>query len=189
MVLLCAASLVMLLGIAAAGAGGCMSLGNLKFKKLGNLFSLGGVAGQILGLVLIYVSYRQVLGSSNVERVEPIFPRRIYSVFDIDCSIAGFVTEYTCPVSIGFISLYPCQSVLFLLGKNNCRHCDHCDYHHHDHHDYYRRYGRGIFRRRLGRCGLGRGGCFRLGTLPARTHPGPRAPTKVRARASRQTCR
>ncbi len=74
MVLLCAASLVMLLGIAAAGAGGCMSLGNLKFKKLGNLFSLGGVAGQILGLVLIYVSYRQVLGSSNVERVEPIFP-------------------------------------------------------------------------------------------------------------------
>lgn len=74
MVLLCAASLVMLLGIAAAGAGGCMSLGNLKFKKLGNLFSLGGAAGQILGLVLIYVSYRQVLGSSNVERVEPIFP-------------------------------------------------------------------------------------------------------------------
>ncbi len=74
MILLCAASVIMLLGIAAAGAGGCMSLGNLKFRKLGNLFSLGGVAGQILGLVLIYVSYQQVLGSSSVDRVGPMFP-------------------------------------------------------------------------------------------------------------------
>ncbi len=65
--LLFAASLIMLLGIAAASAGGCMSLGNLKFKKLGNLFSLGGSAVQVLGLVLIYVSYLQIQASSNVD--------------------------------------------------------------------------------------------------------------------------
>ena len=52
-VLLYVASLIMLLGIAAAAAGGCMSLGNLKFKRLGNIFSLAGAAGEILGLILI----------------------------------------------------------------------------------------------------------------------------------------
>lgn len=72
--LLFAASLIMLLGIVAAGAGGCMSLGNLKFKKLGNLFSLGGAAIGVLGLVLIFVSYLQLQGSGNVDRVGPMFP-------------------------------------------------------------------------------------------------------------------
>lgn len=74
MILLFVASLIMLLGIAAAGAGGCMSLGSLKFKKLGNLFSLGGCAGQIVGLVLIYVSYIQIQGANDVKKVAPMFP-------------------------------------------------------------------------------------------------------------------
>ncbi|MBD5492811.1 MAG: sugar ABC transporter permease [Lachnospiraceae bacterium] len=73
-VLLYVASLIMLLGIAAAAAGGCMSLGNLKFKRLGNIFSLVGAAGEILGLILIYVSYVQIQGTSNYDKVGPMFP-------------------------------------------------------------------------------------------------------------------
>lgn len=73
-IILYIASLIMLLGIAVAAAGGCMSLGNLKFKKLGNLFSLGGAAGEFLGLVLIYVSYTKVQGTSNYDKVGPMFP-------------------------------------------------------------------------------------------------------------------
>ncbi len=65
MILLFAASLITLLGIAAASAGGCMSLGNLKFKRLGNLFSLVGAGVQVLGLVLIYVSYILIQGAAE----------------------------------------------------------------------------------------------------------------------------
>lgn len=74
MILLFVASLIMLIGIALSGAGGCMSLGNLKFKKLGNLFSLGGAAVEIVGMVLIYVSYLQIQGTGNAAKVEPRFP-------------------------------------------------------------------------------------------------------------------
>ncbi len=74
MILLFAASLITLLGIAAASAGGCMSLGNLKFKRLGNLFSLVGAGVQVLGLVLIYVSYILIQGAENTDRVGPRFP-------------------------------------------------------------------------------------------------------------------
>ncbi len=74
MILLFAASLITLLGIAAASAGGYMSLGNLKFKRLGNLFSLVGAGVQVLGLVLIYVSYILIQGAENTDRVGPRFP-------------------------------------------------------------------------------------------------------------------
>ena len=73
-ILLFAASMIMLIGIAAAGAGGCMSLGNIKFKSLGNIFSLAGGAAQTVGLILIYVSYLQVQGTSNPDKVGPMFP-------------------------------------------------------------------------------------------------------------------
>lgn len=73
-ILLYVASMIMLLGIAAAAAGGCMSLGNLKFKKLGNIFSLAGGAADVLGLILIYVSYVQIQGTSNYDKVGPMFP-------------------------------------------------------------------------------------------------------------------
>lgn len=73
-IMLFAASLILLVGIVAAGAGGCMSLGNLKFKRLGNIFSLAGSAAEVLGLILIYVSYLQIQGTSNPSKVGPMFP-------------------------------------------------------------------------------------------------------------------
>ncbi|MCM1193513.1 MAG: ABC transporter permease subunit [Butyrivibrio sp.] len=99
MILLFAASLIMLLGIAAAGAGGCMSLGNLKFKKLGNLFSLGGSAVQLLGLVLIYVSYLQIQGVSEVKRVGPMFPKGfiVYAVLAVLILAVSVVLQLMLP--------------------------------------------------------------------------------------------
>lgn len=73
-ILLFAASMIMLIGIVAAGAGGCMSLGNVKCKRLGNIFSLAGGAAETAGLILIYVSYLQIQGTSNPDRVGPMFP-------------------------------------------------------------------------------------------------------------------
>lgn len=73
-IMLFVASLILLVGIVAAGAGACMSLGNLKFKRLGNVFSLSGSFVGAIGLVLIYVSYLQVQGTSNPDKVGPSFP-------------------------------------------------------------------------------------------------------------------
>ena len=98
-ILLFVASLIMLLGIVVAGAGGCMSLGNLKFKKFGNLFSLGGCAGQIVGLVLIYVSYIQIQGSNDVNRINPMFPSGfiVYAVLAVALLIASLVIQSLLP--------------------------------------------------------------------------------------------
>ncbi|MCR5426047.1 MAG: ABC transporter permease subunit [Lachnospiraceae bacterium] len=74
MILLFVGSLFLLLGIAANAANGCMSLGNLKTKRLGIPFGLGGSAAMVLGMVLVYVSYAQVLQTSRPEKVEPMFP-------------------------------------------------------------------------------------------------------------------
>lgn len=98
-ILLFAASLITLIGIVAAGAGGCMSLGNLKFKRLGNIFSLAGSAVQVLGLVLIYVSYLQIQGTSNPEKVGPMFPTGyvLYLVFAVLLLVSSVAIQVLLP--------------------------------------------------------------------------------------------
>lgn len=73
-----AGALIMLLGIVALGAGGCMSLGNLKMKRLGNVLSLLGAVVDTVGMVLIYVSYTQIVLTSKPEKVGPMFPVGFY---------------------------------------------------------------------------------------------------------------
>lgn len=98
-ILVFTASLIMLLGIAASSAGGCMSLGNLKLKRLGNLFSLIGSGVQILGLVLIYVSYIQIQGAGNVDRVGPRFPVGfiVYLVLAAVLLLSSLVIQFMLP--------------------------------------------------------------------------------------------
>lgn len=67
-------SLAICLGIAANAASGCMSLGNIKFKKLGNLISLIGSIVELAGMAGIYMAYSQVAATSKPKRVEPMFP-------------------------------------------------------------------------------------------------------------------
>ncbi len=67
-------SLTTLLGIGTAVACGCLSVGNLKCKQLGNrLGVLGGVL-QLAGLGGIYIGYLNVAQTTNLEKVGPVFP-------------------------------------------------------------------------------------------------------------------
>lgn len=77
-ILLFISSMIICIGITLAGVGGCMSPGNLRFKKLGNKFSLAGSIVQLLGLYGIYLSYTQIKLTSNMEKVAPNFPKGFY---------------------------------------------------------------------------------------------------------------
>ena len=66
-------SLTVCIGVAAMAVGGCMSIGNKKFKKLANLFiALGCVAG-LIGMAFIYMAYTQIVTTSKPKKVEPMF--------------------------------------------------------------------------------------------------------------------
>ena len=78
--LLYASALALCLGIAANGASGCMSLGNIKFKKLGNLISVIGCAVEAISLAGIYVAYQQVAATSKPKKIEPMFPQGFWMV-------------------------------------------------------------------------------------------------------------
>ncbi|MCR4618152.1 MAG: ABC transporter permease subunit [Lachnospiraceae bacterium] len=67
-------AVLILLGIIAAVVCACTSLGNLRLKKFGMPFGVGGALAAILGLVLVYISYTQVLLTDRPEKVEPSFP-------------------------------------------------------------------------------------------------------------------
>lgn len=72
--ILYAASVAVCLGIAANAASGCMSLGNIRLKKLGNLFGVIGSIVELAGMAGIYVAYTQVAQTSKPNRIEPMFP-------------------------------------------------------------------------------------------------------------------
>ena len=78
MILVFCASLIMLVGIVAAGAGGCLSLGNLKMKKLGNPFSIAGGALGMAGLVMIWIAHAQIVLTEKPTKVGPMFPNGWY---------------------------------------------------------------------------------------------------------------
>jgi putative aldouronate transport system permease protein len=72
------ASLILLLGVIAITAGACISLGNLKMKRLSIYISLGGSVFGAVGLVLIRASYNMMCNADKVEKVEPNFPTGFY---------------------------------------------------------------------------------------------------------------
>ncbi len=71
--LLYGSSLIICLGVFAAVAGACMSIGSKKFKKLSNLFILLGCAADLLGMVGIRSAYVQIAQTSKPKKVEPMF--------------------------------------------------------------------------------------------------------------------
>lgn len=75
------AALVLLLGLVALAVGGCMSVGNMKMQKTGLLVSLGGSVAEIVGLVLCFVGYNQILSTtmeSKLENIGPKLPSGLY---------------------------------------------------------------------------------------------------------------
>jgi putative aldouronate transport system permease protein len=88
-----AASLIMLIGVAACGAGACMSLGNLKLKRLGSPFAVVGGICSLAGLLMISTAYSQITLTSKPEKVGPMFPNGWYvylvlTVVMLICSVA-----------------------------------------------------------------------------------------------------
>ncbi len=77
-VLIFIGSILLALGIAGVAAGACMSLGNLKFKHVSVRASLAGCLSQVIGFVLIFVSYIQISGTNRIEKVQPSFPSGFY---------------------------------------------------------------------------------------------------------------
>ncbi len=72
-------SMIAVLGIVMAGACGCMSLGSLRLKRLGNIFGILGGGLTLLGMGMTYLSYRQF--TQIVERADSIsaaFPAAVY---------------------------------------------------------------------------------------------------------------
>jgi len=76
--ILFASSMVMLLGIAVAAAGACMSLGERKLKKLGSYFSMIGTLVSAISSSGIYIAYQQLSESSNLKKVAPSLPNGFY---------------------------------------------------------------------------------------------------------------
>lgn len=86
-VLLFISSIVVALGIAGVAAMGCMSIGNLKLKKFGNWFGIGGSVAQLVGLAGIYLAYTQVAQTSRPEKVLPDFPLQNWLMFFITAAV------------------------------------------------------------------------------------------------------
>ncbi len=64
-------SMVACIGIAITIICGCMSLGNLKMKKVGNWSGILGAVVQLAGLFMIYNAYLQIAATGRPEKVEP----------------------------------------------------------------------------------------------------------------------
>ena len=78
--ILYASALAIIVGIVANAVNGCMSLGNIKFKKLGNLISVVGCVLELLAMFGIYTAYGQVALTSKPGKVEPMFPKSFWFV-------------------------------------------------------------------------------------------------------------
>lgn len=85
--ILFAGALLALLGIIATGAGACMSLGNIKFKRTGALITLIGGVVELAGYVICFVSYNMLnsgdmtptqFASKLEKKIEPMFPSGVF---------------------------------------------------------------------------------------------------------------
>lgn len=71
------------LGLIATAASACMSVGNVKFKKLGNLIAVIGSAVEIGGMVGIYIAYNQISQTTKANKVEPMFSKGYWLIIAV----------------------------------------------------------------------------------------------------------
>lgn len=72
--LLYIASKIIIVGIVVAAAGGCMSLGERKLKKLGAYFSAIGAFLSGISFIGIYIAFTQLQQTENLKKVAPVLP-------------------------------------------------------------------------------------------------------------------
>lgn len=99
--LLFIASMILLIGIVIAAAGGCMSLGERKLRKLSSYFSVGGTFLASVSFIGIYMAYKQMLGSSNLKKIDPGLPTGFYVllIFVLCAFICSFIECLVLPKS------------------------------------------------------------------------------------------
>ncbi|MGN0642372.1 MAG: ABC transporter permease [Huintestinicola sp.] len=73
-----ASSMICLIACVAAAAGGCMSLGNVKLKKMGNLITLAGSVVEMVSLMGMRSAYIAVSMTEKPDKILPMFPRSFY---------------------------------------------------------------------------------------------------------------
>ncbi len=95
-------AILLLLGLIVVVVGSCMSLGNLKLKKIGNWVTIGGTAVELAALAIIYVSYQNAVVAYNnyvdycnsiSEKVEftTMFPPGFYFFFAFAVLVCALV--------------------------------------------------------------------------------------------------
>ncbi len=77
-IMLMIAAAVLCVGIAIQAASSCMSVGNLKMKRIGNWFGLAGSLVMGAGMVMLYMAYERFGSSSRPDKVWNNFPNGIY---------------------------------------------------------------------------------------------------------------
>lgn len=92
-------SLLVCVGVIACGVAACMSVGNNKLKRYGNIVLLGGSFISILSLFGIYHAYNLVCSSSFVDKIEPLEPASIsfYLLLLIVIAVCGVISLIKCP--------------------------------------------------------------------------------------------
>ncbi len=76
-------SLFVCVGIFACALGACLSIGNNKCRRLGNIISTIGSSVSLFALQGIYVAYTQVALTKKPEKIAPTFPPFYYGILVI----------------------------------------------------------------------------------------------------------
>ena len=71
--------IVVLLGVVCAAVGGCMSVGNIRMKNVGNWFLLAGSAVMLLGMAGVVHSYYLITGSADAKRITYQMPMGMWA--------------------------------------------------------------------------------------------------------------
>lgn len=95
--------LVVLIGVVLLGIGGCMSVGNWRMKTVGNRFLLGGSIVQLVGMLVIVLSYFLITGSANADKIVYQFPVGIpiFLVLAIGCFLIALLLYVRVPKAPG----------------------------------------------------------------------------------------
>lgn len=82
-------SIIACFGFVGSGAGGCMSLGSLKLRRLGNLLAIIGSIISLIGFGGIALAYSQISQTTNLNKVMPDFPQGYYIIAGLILGIAA----------------------------------------------------------------------------------------------------
>lgn len=92
-------TMTIVIGIGLIAAAGCMTLGEIKFKKLGLKLSIIGSSVAAVAFAGIFYAYQSFSGSANIKKVGPMIPVGIYVIlaFLIACLLLSIVLEVMYP--------------------------------------------------------------------------------------------